>query len=336
MAKGFLRPTRARARRRSTGRRQTTVAYMYFHTLEHQTMANAPPPTIPAPAESRDHLSTPLRTADASFDFNRWASDKLAGVPPPSLHVAERGSRLNRLGIGPGQIVVIGGTPGSGKTALVQQLAFDALRLPNQDELKVAICNVEMSPDSLMDRELARLSGVPYSTIAEGPRPPEHDNRIRVGIAAIRAYMPRVQFVPGPFTIPQIMPLVGELDPDIVVIDYLQRLRGATSDARVQVSEAMEGLREMANQGRAVIAVAAVNRTSYGVHKGSAADFRDSSEVEYGADAAYLLQRELNSTSATLQCVKRRHGAPEDVALQFNGNRQLFTEVDEVRDGERT
>src|SRR5215831_6168015 len=88
-----------------------------------------------------------------------WRDDVLTGKPPVLYPVGA--GELARLEIGPGIVWLLGGAPGAGKTALSMQLLLDAIRLtPN---LRAAVCNIEMPPAVLLNRQLARLSGVNLS-----------------------------------------------------------------------------------------------------------------------------------------------------------------------------
>ena len=53
------------------------------------------------------------------------------------------------------------------------------------------------------------------------------------------------------------------------------------------------------------------------------ASFRGSSEREFGADSAYILDKKSNGT-ALLKCEKQRFGALRDVHLRFFGSLQRF------------
>src|SRR5215472_14540046 len=90
-----------------------------------------------------------------------WREDVLTGKPPTLYPVGT--GELSRLEIGPGIVWLLGGAPGAGKTALALQLAFDAANLT--PTLRVLFCNVEMPPDELISRQVARLSGVALSVI---------------------------------------------------------------------------------------------------------------------------------------------------------------------------
>ena len=73
------------------------------------------------------------------------------------------GPAFDHVEIAPGRIVLVGGAPGTGKTALVLQWMLDALFLDHA--LRVLVANVEMSPVTLFKRQLSRLSGVPLTLI---------------------------------------------------------------------------------------------------------------------------------------------------------------------------
>lgn len=81
-----------------------------------------------------------ISAADA---FGAWRDDVWKGQPPILFPVADSSSSLSRLEIGPGLVTLIGGAPGSGKTAFTMQIVVDALRLT--DSLRVVVCNIEMS-----------------------------------------------------------------------------------------------------------------------------------------------------------------------------------------------
>src|SRR6516162_11343250 len=81
-----------------------------------------------------------------------WRDDVLSGKPPVLFPVGT--GELARVEIGPGLVMLLGGAPGSGKTAFTMQAVIDALRLT--PTLRAVVCNVEMPPPILLDRQLAR------------------------------------------------------------------------------------------------------------------------------------------------------------------------------------
>src|SRR5688572_15929043 len=97
----------------------------------------------------------------ASDVLTGWRDDVLSGKPP-TLYPAGEGE-MQRVEIGPGLVFLLGGAPSAGKSAFSMQLLIDALRMT--PALKACVCNVEMPPAVLLDRQLARLSGIDLSLI---------------------------------------------------------------------------------------------------------------------------------------------------------------------------
>jgi replicative DNA helicase len=99
----------------------------------------------------------------------------------------------------------------------------------------------------------------------------------------------------------------------------------------------MDMLRQFAGAGCAVLALSAVGRSrdnagrsTYAAGSMSLASFRDSGELEYGADDAFLLAPvdDANPNVVRLSHLKCRHGAQQTVELNFDRARQAFTLLD--------
>src|SRR5271167_2602195 len=117
-----------------------------------------------------------FQTAADSFDG--WHDDVLAGSPPTFYPIGS--GELARVEVGPGLVSLFGGGPGAGKTAFTMQAVTDALRVT--PELRAVVCNIEMPPAVLLDRQLARLSGVDLRTIRYRQLGDEHRERIDRGL----------------------------------------------------------------------------------------------------------------------------------------------------------
>ena len=266
-----------------------------------------------------------------------WKDDVLCGTPPTLYPVG--GGGLERIEVGPGLVNLIGGAPGSGKTGLAMQFVTDALRLT--PGLRALVCNVEMPPAVLLDRQLARLSGVDLTTIRYRRLGAEHGERIAAAMVPLENLAERLCFVRAPFDLANVAASADAFfagRPGLIVLDYIQRIRppGQHADKRGQVGQVMDFLRQFADAGVAVIVVSAVGRTkdsrgrnTYGEGL-NLASFRESSELEYGADSAFMLSpdAEQDSDGVTLKHLKDRHGERRDIALRFDRARQSFTMTD--------
>jgi replicative DNA helicase len=262
-----------------------------------------------------------------------WRDDVLRGKPP-TLYPAGAGE-VQRIEIGPGLVLLLGGAPGAGKTAFTMQLLLDALRLT--PTLRAVVCNVEMPPAVLLDRQLARLSGIDLSLIRRRKLGTEHGERIDRAMATLEPLAERLAFVSPPFDLTNVAATADAFDAGLLLLDYIQRIPppGEHHDKRGSVNATMDYLRQFADAGTAVIVVSAIGRTRdnkgrscYAGDGLNLASFRESSELEFGCDDAFLLTPDEDSDDCvTLRHLKSRHGEAKDLALTFDRKRQHFEAV---------
>lgn len=245
---------------------------------------------------------------------------------------------LKKLRIEPGRIMLIGGPPNCGKTSFAMQLTIDALRAT--PALRGIVCNVEMDSGLLVDRQISRLSGVPLSLITDRQldwTDADITDRIERGCATLAAIDDRLWFTGTPHTMANVLHVAGKADAGLILIDYIQRIHTAddAENDRTRINCVMGYLREMAAAGAAVIIISALSRSkdnkgrpSYASEGMSLSSFRDTSELEYGADDAYLLQSVVDdsaNSSVVLRHVKARYGALQNLSLLFDRSIQCFT-----------
>lgn len=275
---------------------------------------------------------TKARYQPAADVLDAWRDDVLAGTPP-TLYPAGSGE-LARVEIGPGLVTLIGGAPGAGKTAFTMQLAVDALRLT--PTLRAAVCSVEMPATVLLDRQLARLSGIDLTTIRYRRLGAEHANRIDQAMNTLESLAERLCFLRPPFDLANVAAAADDFRADLLLLDYIQRIRppGEHGDKRGSVDACMDYLRQFADAGVAVMVVSAVSRTkdrhgrsSYAGDGLSLASFRESSELEFGADDAFILTPDGDPQDGrmVLRHLKARHGETRDLSLAFDRAHQSFT-----------
>ncbi len=261
--------------------------------------------------------------------FDQWRENVLTGAPPQLFPIGE--GALARVEIGPKLVTLIGGAPGAGKTAFTMQCVIDALRLtPN---LRASVCNIEMPPEVLLDRQLSRLSGVSARDIRYRQISRKHVQRIDWGMNTLGAVADRICFVRPPFDLANAVIAADAFGAKLMVLDYIQRIRppGKQDDQRGSVNETMDYVRQFADTGVAVVVVAAVARTkdskgrsSYDAGGLSLASFRESSELEFGADDAFILAPS-DDEHVTLKHLKARHTEALDIDLVFDKSVQSFT-----------
>ena len=269
----------------------------------------------------------------ASDVFDQWRDDVFTGDPPILYPVGS--GELARIEVGPNLVTLIGGAPGAGKTAFTMQCAVDALRLTHS--LRVLVCNVEMPSTVLLDRQLARLSGIDATTVRYRKLDGSHAQRADQAMNTLEHIAERLCFVRPPFNLDNVAASADDFDADLLVLDYIQRISppGEHADRRGAINATMGFLRQFADAGVGIVVVAAVarqkdhhGRSSYAGNALSLASYRESSELEFGADDAFILTPDQkNAELVTLRHLKARHTEPRDIALRFDRRRQAFTPV---------
>jgi replicative DNA helicase len=264
-----------------------------------------------------------------------WRDDVLLGKADPVYAIGS--GELARFPVAPGRVTLIGGAPGAGKTAFTMQAAIDAVRM--NETVRACICNIEMPPSVLLDRQLARLSGIDLTTIIKRELEATHAERVETGIGTLEAVADRFCFVASPYDLGNVAAAADEFGANLLVLDYIQRIPppGDHGDKRGSVDATMDYLRQFANDAEmAVIVVAAVARTkdkkgrsSYDASGLNLASFRESSELEYGSDDAFILTPANDDGIATLKHLKSRYGEARDFKLHFDAALQRFTGGDQ-------
>ena len=85
--------------------------------------------------------------------------------------------------------------------------------------------------------------------------------RLHAGFSELELIVGRLGFVRGPFTLENVAHAADELEPEILVLDYLQRFQGSASDdRRGGLDESMSLIRKFADSGSCVFVVSALSR----------------------------------------------------------------------------
>jgi replicative DNA helicase len=238
--------------------------------------------------------------------------------------------------LAPGQVCLLGGPPGLGKTALANQLAIDAARL--NAGLRVLVTCCEMSASILLDRQLSRLSGVPYRVIRERSLISDHRPALATAFSTLDEIAPRVAFHTGPFTLDVVIAAADGFEADLIVIDYLQRLSAsetggkALRDKRTMTNSILDAFREFAKHGWGFLVLSSVGRQPSGKHGRSSYDglslasFKESGDIEYSADDAFILVPP-ESGYTVLKHVKARHDESTDIPLAVRLDVMTFEPV---------
>lgn len=268
--------------------------------------------------------------------LHTWLTDVETGTPPTRFCLA---SPFAPLDVRPGRLILLGGPPGAGKTAALLQAGTDLLRL--NETARLVIANVEMPPALLLERIVSRVAGVTLTALSNRTLGPDEKVRVRAAVTALAPVAGRLAFVGQPFSLEHIALAGTEFGANVMVLDYIQRFTVGddSRDQRDRLETAMTVLRRFCDTGAAVLGAAAVARQKgtggSNYHALNLASFRGSSELEYGADACYLLVPDRDGSAITFQCAKNRYGATADFRTTFDPAHQSFTAAPDVSPLER-
>jgi replicative DNA helicase len=256
--------------------------------------------------------------------FGAWLADFECGEPSVRFELPEPFAALD---VRPGRLLLFGGAPGTGKTAMLLQLAIDLLRL--NESVRLLVANVEMAPQLLVDRIVARLSAVSLTAIADRILAPIQLERVRAAVNSLAPVAGRLAILNSPFALEHVAAAGTDFKANVLCLDYIQRFSvgDGSQDRREQLETAATVLRRCCEVGAAVLAASAVARQHHSggsSYKGlNLASFRGSSELEYGTDAAYLLEPD-ETGGVTFRCEKNRYGPPADIVTKFDATTQTF------------
>lgn len=231
----------------------------------------------------------------------------------------------NNLHLVPGNFVVIGGRPSAGKTALSLQLACEMAR----NGRKVAYFSLETDPDTLYARVIANQLGVPLHTVKNKTVSIDELDRL----AAVKKYPLYVRSAAGK-GVGWIRTQSIRMQAKVVFIDYLQLIHQAGAKDRYSaVTEISMALHEFAQStGTLVVALAQLNReTARTGIPPTAADLRESGQIEQDADAIILLAQNVTTKKRPEQhyhfaLEKNKEGNVGSLDITFQMETQQFKE----------
>lgn len=302
--------------------------------LELSEQAFVKPETAPEPEPKPEPTEDPPTTRAGKLLVEYMGRINSGTLP----QLIQQDFALQGFEVGPGMITIVGAPPGFGKTALAMQMMFDAVRL--NPELRAVVANAETSFDVLLRRELTRRTRIKSADIRFGRLTPMDLETLNATSDELIPQLERVSVLNDPCNLMQLMRLKDQ-EPGLLIPDYLQKFALADKDARQGVNEVMAGLRALAKLGWAVLCLSATKRDGNGKHDSkelSLSSFRESGEIEYNADSAYVMRDngQVGETTyirhVTLGHVKNRHGEKVNHELQFHMPRMEFTALPKADD----
>ena len=238
-------------------------------------------------------------------------------------------------GLHPGDLVILAGRPGMGKTTFALNVAYDV-----SERGAVAFFSLEMPADQLAGKILSTEGNIGSQDLQRGQIGGKVD-RLTDVMASFSKRDFYIYDKPGiglgymRSKLHQIKAKTGS-GPALIVVDYLQLMRGDRSGNREQeVSGLSRGLKILARDFECpVIVLAQLNRAaeSRADHRPMLSDLRESGAIEQDADMVWFAYREAyyndaaDPEAAELIISKQRRGPLGTVDLRFLGRFSKFME----------
>ena len=254
-------------------------------------------------------------------------------IAPPQAYVDKMKYEPHRAG----DVVIIGGYPSDGKTALALQMAMRMAR-----EWRVGFFSLETDRSKVTDRVIAALNDISFTAIKRRELTDKDWERFAAKSAAASALKFRLIEAAG-WGVSDITSAAEAYDFDVVVIDYVQLIR--PSSTRImrseQVAEISRELHAFAqSRKKLVIELAQLTREDRVAvpKKGKPqqneprmSDLKESGQLEQDADMIFMIYRPVEggdynpTTSRFLRIVKNKEGLLLRTLLWFDGDKQTFT-----------
>jgi replicative DNA helicase len=243
-------------------------------------------------------------------------------TPGAALTTGIEGLDVLLGGLRAGQVYVVAGRTGQGKTAFATSVVLAMALLGKPPALLVSL---EMTAEDMAGRAMAWLSEVPQSRIRQGREAPLEDSEIEATCTAAAAIQRRVRLLTGDVTVRDIRARARRLKHtdglSLVVVDYLQLARPETVGKGTRerdVAEISRGLKRLALElGVPVVALSQLNREADERETPILKDLRESGSIEHDATAVVFLWPGKDSDFVRLIVAKSRFGACGEAVARF-------------------
>lgn len=260
---------------------------------------------------------------------------------------------LNRVinGLNPG-LYILAAVPSAGKTTFVKQIADTVVE--RHGDAACLFVSLEQSKEELRIKTISRLSGIENRDLQRGRLDIRSDGWKQVVEAknTFASFAGRLQVLEGDrlTTVDRIRLAALQLRQKtqasrlIIIVDYLQIVPADETfgDTRQKVNFVISELRRIGRDLDApVLAISSINRASYAGQSGKIDVFKESGELEYSADVAFVMVADPDKAKGDsnylgvmrpwrklyLDIVKNRNGERARIGLEFYPSVSRFREI---------
>ncbi|HCY61539.1 MAG TPA: replicative DNA helicase [Oxalobacteraceae bacterium] len=238
--------------------------------------------------------------------------------------------RLN--GMRPGEVYILAGRPGMGKTALALQISYNVTQ-DKEVAGAVLFLSQEMEAPELGERALSLSGGVPYENIMSGRMAEDDWPRLTFGIQQLTNAPLLIDDSPA-LSLRDVrakaLSVKRKHGLALVVIDYLQLMKGTGENRTQEIGAISRGLKALAKELKTPFLV--LSQLSRKCEERPdkrpwLADLRESGDIEQDADCVMFVYRPAEYDSSftptelmELIIAKKRNGKKGTVPLAYEGS----------------
>ncbi len=294
------------------------------------------------------HQSASIRDVVNQVLLNVWEAAKnggnVTGVPTGFYDLDDM-----LTGLHGSELILIAARPGVGKTAFALNIAQHVIM---KTEYPVAIFNMEMNREQLVQRMLAMESHVNSQNIRTGNLQDEDWQKLYDSsnlLGETKLYIEDSSDLSIGDIRTQCRKLKQKHDIGLIIVDYLQLVKGTkNTDSRTQeVAEVSRGLKVLAMELNVpVIALSQLNRQveARANHRPQLSDLRESGSIEQDADVVLFIERQTDKDNPELAAedqnkaeiivAKQRNGSTGTIRLGWQGEYTRYVNLE--RSGKRS
>lgn len=310
------------------GRKITEIAYRDDRDAE-DILDEAESLVLKVDQQKKGKEIISLREA-AKIEFERL--ERIEANQGETVGVTTGFSQLDKDtgGLNPSDLIIIAARPAMGKTAFALNLVLNAAKKGGKS---VLVFSLEMSTQQLYQRFMSIEAGVPLSKIRNGHLDMKDWSRLGAATDIIGNYDITIADIPN-VNVLEIRAIARKIkskqDLDMIIIDYLQLIRGGggkSENRQQEISEISRSLKSLARElDIPVVALSQLSRSpeSRPDKRPMLSDLRESGAIEQDADVVTFLYRDdyYNPESpdagiTELIIGKQRNGPTTTVKLRF-------------------
>lgn len=275
-----------------------------------------------------DHILNPGRRLH-DFDVDRLAITTM----PSGFPTLDREYML--LKESEGELIIVGGRPSMGKSALMFQLALNVSK-----EHFVHVFSLEMSQESILRRLISQMIGRPVTAIQRGLVEREILEEAKERLKDYKYIIDDCSGLSALEVADRARTRARSNGTRLIIIDYLQLLKTEKGHSKdTEIGEITKTLKALATELKCPIVVGSqLNRqceirgASSGDYRPLLSDLRESGNIEQDADIILAVHRESRYTKlrldeADILVLKNRNGSIGETMMKFYAAQTRFEDI---------